>query len=79
MKQRTLNYFGRGSTALRLTSCLTGWDSAACLFKLDTFLHKFGQIQTSQTGGQLYSDTSPYKVSECSLIEMSLTIKTFPR
>ena len=23
----------------------------------------FGQIQTSQTVGQLYSDTSPYKVS----------------
>ena len=27
----------------------------------------FGQIQTSQTGGQPYSDTSPYKVSEWSL------------
>ena len=23
----------------------------------------FGQIQTSQTGGQLYSDTSPYEIS----------------
>ena len=27
----------------------------------------FGQILTSQTGGQLYSDISPYEVSECSL------------
>ena len=27
----------------------------------------FGQIQTSQTGGQPYGDTSPY--GECSLFE----------
>ena len=27
--------------------------------------HLFGQIQTSQTGGHLYKDTSPY--GECSL------------
>ena len=27
----------------------------------------FGQIQTSQTRVQPYSDTSPYEVSECSL------------
>ena len=30
-------------------------------------IHKFVWIQTSQTGGQPYSDTSPYEVSECSL------------
>ena len=30
-------------------------------------IYKFGRIQTSETGGQLYSDTSPYKVSVCSL------------
>ena len=30
-------------------------------------IYLFGQIQTSQTGIQTYSDTSPYKVSECSL------------
>ena len=29
--------------------------------------YKFGQIQTSQTGSQQYSDTSLYKVSEPSL------------
>ena len=28
---------------------------------------QFGRIQTSQARGQLYSDTSPYEVSECSL------------
>ena len=27
-----------------------------------------GRIQTSQTVGQLYSDTNTYKVSECSLV-----------
>ena len=26
-------------------------------------------IQSSQTGGQLYNDTSPYEVSECYLLE----------
>ena len=31
-------------------------------------IYLFSQIQTSLTGGQLYSDTSPYKVSECSLL-----------
>ena len=29
-------------------------------------IYLFGQIQTSQTGGQLYNDTSPY--GECSLV-----------
>ena len=29
-------------------------------------IYLFGQIQTSQTVGQLYSDTFPY--SECSLV-----------
>ena len=31
-------------------------------------INKYGPIQTSQTGGQLYNDTSPYEVSECSLV-----------
>ena len=30
----------------------------------------FGQIQTNQTGGQLYSDTFPY--GECSLATISM-------
>ena len=30
----------------------------------------FGQIQTRQTEGQTYSDTSPYKVSEYSMAEL---------
>ena len=32
-------------------------------------IYLFGQIQTIQTIGQSYSDTSPYKASECSLIK----------
>ena len=32
-------------------------------------IYSFGQIQTSQTGGQLYSDTSHYEVSECSMVQ----------
>ena len=35
----------------------------------------FGQIQTSQTGGQQYSDTSRYKVSECFLYKVLLSQK----
>ena len=31
----------------------------------------FGQTQTSQTGGQLYSDTSPYKAIKFSLLNYS--------
>ena len=30
-----------------------------------------GQIQTIQRGGQPYIDTSPYEVSECSLVSVS--------
>ena len=57
-----------GSITVWLTSCLTGLnlDSAALLmFKQQICL--FGQIQNSQSGGQSYSDSSPYKESECSL------------
>ena len=39
-------------------------------------IYLFGQIQTSQTGGQRYSDTSPYKVSECSLLN-PIDIRTY--
>ena len=54
---------------MRLTSCLTGWDSSALLIFNQQQINFFGQFQTSQTEGQPYSDTSPYKVNECSLLE----------
>ena len=38
-------------------------------------IYLFGQIQTSQTGGQPYSHTAPIKVSECSLIHLLLPTK----
>ena len=47
---------------------LTGLDSVV---SLDIFV--FDRIQFTQTGGQLYSDTSPYEVSECSTT-LNLTV-----
>ena len=55
----------RGSINVRLTSCLFCLDSAALLKLNEQQIYLFRQIQTSQTGGHLYSDTSPY--GECSL------------
>ena len=56
--QGKLAYFIRGNISVRrLTSCFTRLDSAVLLV-----LNLFGQIQSSQTGGQPYGDTSPYKV-----------------
>ena len=49
---------------IQLTSCLFCLYSAALLLLNEQQLYLFGQILTSQTGGQLYSDTSPY--GECS-------------
>ena len=68
LNQKTLTYFVRGSISVWLTSCLIRLDSAALLYSNDQQIYLFGQIQTSQTRGQLYSDTSPYEVSECSLV-----------
>ena len=65
--QRTLTYFVRGNITVWLTSCLTGLDSAVLLNWNNKQTCLFGQILTGQTGGQAYSDISPYKVSECSL------------
>ena len=56
---RTLTYFVRGSITVQLL-CFPMFNQ-----KKDIYL--FGQIQTSQTGDQSYSDTSSYKVSEYSL------------
>ena len=36
-------------------------------------IYLFGHILTSQTGGQPYSDTSPYEVlSDCSLVKLAM-------
>ena len=54
----------RGIITVWLTSCLFCLDSAAFLMLSQLYL--FSQIQTSQTVGQLNSDTSTY--GECSLV-----------
>ena len=75
LKQRTLTYFVRGSITVWLTSSLTGQDLAALLMLNQIEIYKFGQIQTSQTGGRLYSETSPYNVSECSLYKGCVKVR----
>ena len=63
--QETLTYFVRGSITVWLTSFLTGLESDVLLMFNQQHIWLFGQFQTSQIGGPPYSDTSPYKVSEC--------------
>ena len=58
----------RGSITVWLTSCLFCLDSAALLMLHLQKFYLFGQIQT---GGQVYSDASPY--DECSLLDVSMT------
>ena len=47
-----------GSITVPLTSCLTGLESAVQV----CFYLKNRLTQTSQTGGQWYSDTSPFSI-----------------
>ena len=53
--------------AFRLDAVILCVDLAALLMLNEQQLYLFGQLQTSQTGGQLYSYTSPF--SECSLLQ----------
>jgi hypothetical protein len=59
VREKTGNTKG-GSMTVPLTSCLTGLESA-----IDNFCFHMQNklIQTSQTGGQWYSDTSPFSFS----------------
>ena len=49
----------RGSITAKLTSSLFWLVSAALLILNEKQFYLFGQIQTSQTGGQQYNGTSP--------------------
>ncbi len=49
----------RGSITVPLTFCLTGIESAVCQLTFFCFYLQNRRIQTSQTGGQWYRDTSP--------------------
>ena len=69
VKAEDTHLLKRESITVRLTPCLTSLD----LTKLSN-LYLIQQKQsiwilTSQTGGLLYSDTSPCNVSECSLVK----------
>ena len=60
--QRTLTYFIRGTITVWLTTCLTGLDLAKQVNMLLIKHKQSNWIKTSQIGGLMYSDTSPYKV-----------------
>ena len=64
LEQRILAYFVRGSFTVQLTSSLFCLDSAALLMWNYKQIYLFGKIQTSQTGSQPYSNTSPWKVNK---------------
>ena len=49
----------KGNTTVRSTSCLFCLVSAALFMLNEQQFYPFGQIQTGQTGGQPYKDTSP--------------------
>ena len=67
---KAANTYSMGSITVWLISCLFSLDSAALLMLNLHRLYLFGWIKTSQTGGQLFSDTSPY--NECSLVTVKL-------
>ncbi len=51
-----------GSITVMSTSCLTGLESAVWQLTIFGFYMQNRLIQTSQTGGQWYSDTSPLSI-----------------
>ena len=72
LRQRTFTYFVRGSITELLTSCLTG------LFMFNSqHIYSFGPNPNQSNKRSPYSDTSPYEVNECSLIEVTAAETTF--
>jgi len=51
-----------GSITVPLTSCSTGLESAVWQLTIFVFILQNRLIQTSQTGGQWYNDTSPFSI-----------------
>ena len=79
MTQSTLTYFVRGSITVWLTSFLTGLDTNKLVNVYLIQRKQSSWIQTSQIGGQLYSDTSsPYELNECLLAWHKATIRSIP-
>jgi hypothetical protein len=63
-----------GSITVPLTSCLTGLESAVQQLTIFFYLQN-RLIQTSQTGGQWYSDTSPFSIPWSIRPKTAATIK----
>ncbi len=51
-----------GIITVQLTSCLTVLESAVLQLTIFCFYFQNRLIQTGQTGGQWYSDTSPFSI-----------------
>jgi hypothetical protein len=51
-----------GNITILLTSCLTGFGISCSTIDNFCFYLQNRLIQTSQTGGQLYSDTCPFSI-----------------
>ena len=51
-----------GSITVPLTSCLTGLDKSVLQIKNKNCQLSYSWFQTSQTGGQWYSDTYPFSI-----------------
>jgi len=72
LPQKRRQYVGQGtltagntkgeSITVLLTSCLTGLESAVLTTDKFCFYLQNRLIQTSQTGGQRYNDTSPFSI-----------------
>ena len=65
-----------GSITVWLTSCLFCLDSATFLMLIEQKIFLLVQIETSQTGDQLNTDTSPY--GEWSLLKLPILITVVP-
>ncbi len=66
-----------GSITLPLTSCLTGLESAVWQQTTDNFYFYFQNrlIQSSQSGGQYFSNTSPFSIPCPMLLKQDPTIE----
>jgi hypothetical protein len=64
----------RGSITVPLTSCLTGLESAVTTDNFCIYLQN-RLIQTSETGGQRYSDTFPF-IIPCTYTRSPIHIQT---
>ncbi len=52
----------KGNITVPLTSCLTGLDQSVLQIKTKNCQFSYNSFQTSQTGGQQYSDTPPFSI-----------------